>query len=337
MRLASFFVRRVAFATPQILAITLVTFLIVRLLPGNPAAVLAGSYATHDSIASIERELGLDKPIWEQYVIYLKNLVHGDLGTSWFSTLSVSQELSLRIPATLELVTIALLIIVLGGVSTGILLALGGGWIRDRLVAFYGYLSGSFPDFYLGLVLSFVFFFLLGWFPSPFGRLDKGVDPPPKVTGAYTIDSLLAGQWHTFESAVTHLALPVLTLVIVYTGPILKLSAAVMDEMLKSDFCRYARAAGLPTRIVVRYALRNSLPPVVTLVGFMYGYLLGGAVLVETIFSWGGLGQYVVDSVKRADYFPVQAVVLVAALFNLIVYFIVDVIHFWIDPRVERA
>jgi ABC-type dipeptide/oligopeptide/nickel transport system permease component len=335
MRIAAFVVRRLLFAAPQIIAITVITFFIIRLLPGDPAAVLAGSYATPSSVASIRHQLGLDKPIWDQYLRYLDHLVHGDLGTSWFSSSSIGHELAVRVPATLELITCALVVIVVGGIGGGLLLGATKGRFQKRTVGVYGYFAGSFPDFYLGLVLSFVFFFKLGWLPSPFGRLGQGFIAPPKVTGLYTVDATLAGQWGTLGDAVKHLILPVLTLALVYAAPVLKLSSVMIDQMMNSEFCRYARACGLPRRVIARYALRNSLPPVVTLVGFTYGFLLGGAVLVETIFSWGGVGEYVVQSGNNADYFPVQAVVLLAAVFNLVVYLIVDVVHFTIDPRVN--
>lgn len=335
MRTGRFVLKRLLFATPQIFLITLVTFFIIRLLPGDPAAVMAGSYATPEIVANVRSELGLDEPIWQQYTQYLGNLAHGDLGTSWFSSSSVSHELSIRVPATLELITFALIVIVIGGVGAGLLLGLTRGRLQQRAVGTYGYLAGSFPDFYLALVLAFVFFFQLGWLPSPFGRLGRDVEPPPDVTGFYTVDSVLAGQWATLGDAAAHLVLPVVTLGLVYAAPVLKLSSAMMSEALNSEYCRYARACGLPRRVIARYALRNSLPPVVTLVGFTYGFLLGGAVLVETVFSWGGVGQYVVTSVKNADYFPVQAVVLLAAIFNLVIYLIVDVLHFKVDPRVE--
>ena len=335
MKIGTFVARRLLYAAPQILAITIITFFIIRLLPGDPAAVLAGSYATPSTVASIRHQLGLDKPIWDQYVLYLNHLVHGDLGTSWFSSSSISHELSIRVPATLELITFALIAIVIGGIGGGLLLGLTARRLGKRTVGVYGYFAGSFPDFYLALVLSFVFFFELGWLPSPFGRLGQGVTAPPKVTGFYTIDATLAGEWGTLADAARHLILPVLTLALVYAAPVLKLSSVMIDQMMNSEFCRYAQACGLPRRVVARYALRNSLPPVVTLIGFTYGFLLGGAVLVETIFSWGGVGEYVVDSVNNADYFPVQAVVLLAAVFNLVVYLVVDVVHFAIDPRVN--
>lgn len=335
MKIALFIGRRLLIAAPQIIGITLVTFWLIRLLPGNPAYQLAGPYPTKETIAAIQAELGLSKPVYEQYVKYLGNLVHGDFGQSWFTTAPVSDELAKRLPATLELITVATFFIVVGGILAGVLVALSRRSFLDRVLDLYGSLSGAFPDFWLGLVLAYVFFFSLGWLPPPLGRLDVGVSPPPQVTGMYTIDSLIAGDWGAFRSALAHLVLPVATLVIVYMAAILKMTRSTVEEMLRSEMCTYARAAGLPDRTILRYALRNSLGPIVTLIGLTYGYLLGGAVLVEKVFSWGGLGSYVVDSVLRADYFPVQAFVLVAAVFNFAVYLIVDLVHLAVDPRVE--
>ena len=334
MRALIFTGRRLSFALPQILGITLFTFLLLRLLP-NPAYQLVGPFATPGTQAALNKRLGLDQPVWVQYVKYLNHLVHGDLGQSWFTAGSVSSELIRRTPATLELITISLFLSILFGVGFGVLAAWKGGAIADRLFRTYGLLAGSFPDFWLGLLAAFVFFFLLRWLPAPIGQLGQGVVPPPHVTGMYVFDSVLAGQWSTAASAVGHLILPVFTLVIVCAAPILKMARSTMREMLASDFCTYARASGLSETTVLRYALRNTMPPIVTLIGISYGYLLGGAVLVENVFSWGGLGQWVVESVAQADYFAVQGFILVAALFNLAVYLIVDLIHLGVDPRVE--
>lgn len=335
MRLLRFGLRRVVFAAPQILLILIATFLLVRLLPGDPARQLAGPYSTEATRTQIEQRFGLDESVGTQFVTYVENLLQGDLGDSWFTSQPVSQELATRFPATLELITAASVIIVIGGILLGALVGITRAKLPDRLVALYGSLAGAFPDFWLGLALAYLLFFVLGWFPAPIGRIDIGIAPPEHITGFYTVDSVLTANWAALRSSLEHLALPVLTLVIVYTAPILKMTRATTEQMLRSDFCAYARASGLPERTVLRYALRNSLPPVVTLVGLTYGFLLGGAVLVENVFSWGGLGSWVVDSVNKSDYFPVQGFVLVAALFNLALYFIVDLVHHAIDPRAE--
>lgn len=335
MRILRFTVMRLLVAAPQVVAVTVVTFLLVRLLPGNPAYQLAGPFATAETRKAMMERLGLDRPLWEQYSRYIRDLLRGDWGQSWFTARPVAQEMLTRLPATLELITIAMVIIVVGGILLGLVVARkGGGWI-DRITSLYGQLAGAFPDFWLGLVLSYLFFFVLGWLPGPSGRMPTADSAPATVTGFYTIDSLLAGDLHLFFAAVTQLILPVATLVIVYMSGIAKLARSTIREMLRSDMAQYARLCGLHESTVVRYALKNSLPPILTLVGLTYGFLLGGAVLVETVFSWGGIGQYVVASIGRSDYFPVQAFVLFAALLNIIVYLIVDVVHVVIDPRID--
>jgi peptide/nickel transport system permease protein len=335
VQIARFIALRLLVAAPQVLAVTLITFLLVRLLPGNPAYQLAGPFSTPETLAAMEQRLGLDQPIWQQYLRYLQNLVSGDWGQSWFTARPVAEEMLKRLPATLELVTIAMIFIVAGGIFLGVVVARRPGSKLDRGVSLYGQFAGAFPDFWLGLVLSYVFFYLLGWAPGPSGRLPTLMSAPPSITGFYTIDSLLAGDLPLFFAAVAQLALPVATLVIVYMGGIAKLARTTVQEMLRSDMAQYARISGLRDSTVLCYALKNSLPPILTLVGLTYGFLLGGAVLVETVFSWGGVGQYVVASVGRSDYFPVQAFVLAAAIINIAVYLIVDVIHILIDPRVQ--
>lgn len=335
MRLARFISARLVLAVPQVVGITLITFFMIRLLPGNPAYGLAGAFATKATILDIQRSLGLNKPAPLQFVIYVQGLLHGDLGPSWFTGHPVAEEISRRLPATVELISIATAIIVLGGLTLGVVGSLPRGQVVDTAFRVYGLLAGAFPDFWLGLVLIFILYFHFGVFPAPLGRIDLSVTPPRTITGMYTVDSLLSGNWEAFQSALAHLILPVATLVIVYTAPIARLTRATMQEMSRSEFCTYARACGLPNATIVRYALRNSLPSVVTLVGLTYGYLLGGAVLVENVFAWGGLGSYVVDSVNRSDYFAVQGFVLLAALFNLFIYLVVDLLYLWIDPRIE--
>ena len=335
MRLTRLLIRRALFAIPQIFLITGLTFLLLRLIPGNPAYAIAGQFASDERIHSIEIRLGLDKPISTQYWLYLARVSKGDLGESWFTTRRVTQEILTRGPATLELITYSLLVAVALGFILGAWVALGRGRVSDPFLRFYGYLAGALPLFWIALMLSFIFFFTFGWLPSPFGRLDQGIAPPARVTGFYTIDSLLAGDLDVFWSAVAHLTLPVLSLVLFYASLILKLTSATIEENLRSEYCDYARACGLPDLTVLRYAIRNSVAPLLTLSGLIYGAMLGGAVLVENVYSWNGLGSYAVASVTRSDYFPVQGFILVAAVFNLVVYFAVDVVQYVLDPRVE--
>lgn len=334
MRVAVFVGKRVVFVVPQLLGITIVTFLIVRLLPGDPARLLTGPFATQATIDALRKQLGLTKSWPEQFWIYIKHLLTGDWGNSFATGNSVLHDIGQRLPATLELVTISLLLMTVLGIGLGVLVATRRARFVDRLTFLYGLLAGAIPDFWLGLVLTYVFFFKLGWAPAPIGRIDIGLEPH-RVTGFYTIDTLIEGNWSAFSSAIQHLILPVLTLVFVYTGAILKMTRSTIGEMLESDFVVYAKAAGLSSGQRLRYMLRNALPPVVTVVAITYSFLLGGAVLVENVFSWGGLGQYAVHAVTQSDYSAVQGFVLVAAIFNLVVYLIVDICYVLLDPRIE--
>jgi ABC-type dipeptide/oligopeptide/nickel transport system permease component len=282
----------------------------------------------------VRQGLGLDEPIISQYIQYLGRVFAGDFGTSWRTSQPVLADIQQRLPATLELVFAAVLLSILIGVPLGVAVAAAKGGVLERIVFFYGMLAGSLPDFWIGLLLILVFFYLLGWAPAPLGQLDFAVSTPDHVTGAYAVDALLTGNWEALGSASAQLVLPVLTLVLVYMPLVLKTARSAMEEMLESHFVLQARASGLPRSVQLRYALRNALPPVVTVVGIEFWFLLGGAVLVETIFAWGGLGQYAVESVINSDYAPVQAVVLVTAFFTTLVFLVVDLLYHLLDPRI---
>lgn len=335
-RVHTYLAKRMLFVMPQLLGIILVSFLLVKSIPGDPAVLMLGPTATPDAIDSLRAQLGLEEPLYVQFGIYVHNLLQGDLGTSWQTTRPVLEDLILRFPATLELVTLSLLLAIVVGVSLGVFAARRpNGWVA-RVADFYGLSAGAVPDFWFALVLIFIFYTLLGWAPAPLGRMDMIVFPPPQVTGAYTIDSLIAGDFQAFRSALSHLVLPVLTLGLLNAGPILKMTQSTMERMLESDFSRYEVLSGVPQRLVVRHALRNALPSIVTIISVLYGYLIGGAVLVETVFSWGGAGQYAVQGVLNSDIYPVLGFVLFSAIFSLIVYIVVDLIYVLLDPRVRN-
>jgi peptide/nickel transport system permease protein len=335
MALLAYVLRRLAFVVPQALGISVITFVIVRVLPGNPALVLAGSTATKESIAAIERRLGLDQPIWVQYWRYLEDLAAGDLGKSLVTSQPVKEDLVQRLPATFELIFFGLLLAVIIGVPLGVLAAVKGGRVARRLATPYSLLAGSIPDFWIGLILILVFYSYLGWAPAPLGQLPIGADPPVRVTGMYVVDALLTGNWPTFRAALAHLLLPLATLVFVYMAPLVKMTRSSMDDVLRSPFVERLDALGLGRRLVLRRALRNALPPVVTIVGVLVGYLLGGAVLIEMVFSWGGAGQYAVQAIVNSDFAAIQGFVLVAAAFSLLVYLAVDLLYFAMDPRIR--
>jgi peptide/nickel transport system permease protein len=335
MRIARYIAKRLLFIGPQLFGIVLVSFLLVKLIPGDPAVLMLGPFAAADQLAALRADLGLQGSILEQFWIYLQKLVQGDLGTSWQTTQPVVDDLLLRFPATLELITLSLLLALLIGIPLGVAAAYFKRSIVRKFSDYYGLLAGALPDFWLGLVLIYLFYTLLGWSPPPLGRIDIALIPPPPVIGFYVFDSLLAGDWAAMRSSLGHLVLPVVTLGIINAGPILKMTQSTMDRMLEADFIRYAEMCGLPKTVVMRQALRNSLPAIVTIVSVIYGFLIGGAVLVEIVFSWGGAGQYAVQGVLNADINPVLGFVLFSAVLSLIIYLLVDLLYFAIDPRIR--
>lgn len=328
--------RRLAYLLPQALGVSAVTFVLVRLLPGDPAFAIAGPAASEQALANIRSRMGLDRPLLEQFLLYMRDLTRGDLGTSWVTGNAVTDDLLVRVPATLELITLGLLISLLVGIPIGIIAAIGRGRAAKKGTATYGLLAGAIPDFWLGLILVYVLFYLLGWAPSPLGRLDLAVAAPDRITGFLSVDSLLTGNWPAFRSAVAHLVLPVVTLVFVYMAPIVKMTRSTVEQVYESEFVEYLRLQGLSERTIVRRALKSAMPPVITIVGVLFGFLLGGAVLVESVFSWGGAGQYAVQSIVSSDYAAIQGFVLFAAAFTLVVYLLVDLAYFAVDPRLRN-
>jgi ABC-type dipeptide/oligopeptide/nickel transport system permease component len=324
-----------ALLVPQMFGVTLVTFLLVRLLPGDPALLLLGNLATPEAVATLRHKMGLDAGLAEQFIRYVTAILHGDLGLSPFTSNPVAVDLLQRAPATLELILYAMLLTLAVGITIAVISVVRSGGLVDILSTAYGLAAGAIPDFWVGLLLIFFLFHGLGWAPAPFGRVDAMLAPPPGITGLYTVDSLLAGDWAAFSSAVAHLALPVLTIAIVNAGAMMKMTRTVFAQAFQSEYIAHARACGLPEWQITLCALRNSLGPIISLAGFLTGFLLGAAVLVETLFAWGGLGQYAVQAVINSDYAALQGFVLVASAFILIVYLVVDILYELADPRIR--
>ncbi len=339
MRTLRYIGRRLLVLIPQLFLISIITFSLVRMLPGDPARLELGPLAPEEGVELLRHQLRLDKPVTEQYLAYLERLFQGDFGRSWVNSSSVAHDLLVRAPATLELIIAGMLIVFVVMVPIALLSASPSRGVvasATRRIGFgYGLLAGALPDFWLGLVLIFVFFSMLGWAPGPEGRLGILDLAPERVTGFYTIDALLEGNVDTFVSALSHLTLPAITLAFVYGGPIFKMVRASMETALRSNFTLYAEGLGLPRRTILLWAMRNAAPPAVVVTGVVAGYLLGGAVLIETVFNLNGIGQYAVQSITTADYAPIQGFVLVAAVFTMLVYLFVDLLHFMIDPRVS--
>ncbi|MGC1357769.1 MAG: ABC transporter permease, partial [Xanthobacteraceae bacterium] len=285
--LLRYIARRIPYVIPQLFGIILVSFFMVKLIPGDPAVMMLGPTASQQSLAALRDKMGLTKPLWQQFGYYIRDVVHGDLGTSWQTTRPVTEDLFQRFPATLELVTFGLLLAIAIGFPLGVAGArYRSGPIR-KFADYYGLLAGAMPDFWLALVLIYIFYTRLNWIAAPLGRIDFAILPPRTITGSLVIDSLLAGDLDALRSSFGHLVLPVLTLGIISAGPILKMTQTMVARALSSEFIQYAEMCGLPRRVIMRQAVRAALPSIVTIISVLYGFLIGGAVLVEIVFSWG--------------------------------------------------
>jgi peptide/nickel transport system permease protein len=325
---------RLGTAVPSLVGVVIVTFLLTRVLPGDTASYFAGPVASPEAIAQIKAQLGLDQTLPVQFGRYVSDLARGDLGTSLGTGQPVLREIATRLPASAELTLCGLLLAVVVAVPMGILAALRqGSWV-DHLCRVLTTAGVSLPVFFTGLLAVYVFYFLLGWAPSPLGRLDAFSSAPPAVTNFYLVDSLLAGDSETFLAALSQLALPALTLALFALAPLARITRASMLAALDSDFIRTARASGLAGRtVVVTYAFRNAMLPVVTTLGMVFSFLLGANVLVEKVFAWPGIGSYAIEALIAADYAPVQGFVLAMAFLYVLLNLLIDLAYGLLDPR----
>jgi ABC-type dipeptide/oligopeptide/nickel transport system permease component len=336
-RRMAFVWKRIFGTVPSLVGIVVITFLLSHALPGDPAAYFAGPAANEESIAQIRAKLGLDKPLIEQFFVYVRDLSQGKLGNSLTTGQPVLQDLLTRLPASLELSVCALIFALAFAIPMGVLAATRpDSWV-DHLCRGSITVGSAFPTFFVGLVLVYVFYFLLDMAPQPVGRLNEILhSPPPTVTGAYLIDSALAGDGATFRAAAGQLVLPSISLGIFALAPIARITRAAMLGALGSDFVRTARAGGLATRTVLfTYAFRNALLPLVNVLGMVFSFLLGSSVLIEQVFGWQGIGAYAVSAVLASDYAAVQGFVLMMALLYITLNLVVDVASTLIDPRVR--
>lgn len=330
----AYVLRRVVAVVPTLIGVSLVTFLIATVIPGDPALLVVGQRASPETLARVRRELGLDQPLPIRYLYYLRNLARGDLGRSLRTQRPVAQDLRERLPATLELTLAALGLAAVGGVLLGVLAAVRGGrW--DTMARTLAVAGVSTPVFWWGLLLILLFYRRLGWLPAQ-GRFNPFLDPPAGPTGLYVVDSLLTGQWRTFQVAIQHLVLPAVTLGYVHLALVARMTRAGILEALREDYVRTARAKGLPERrVIFQHALKNALMPAVTVIGLAFGELLGGAVLTETIFGWPGMGKYAVDSIANLDYPAILGFTLVVGAGYAIINLAVDVAYAVLDPRIR--
>jgi len=331
--------RRLALAPLALFGVSLITFVLVRVIPGDPTDRLVGAaFLTEERRAEIRREYGLDRPWPAQFGAYLAGLTQGDLGTSFLTSRSVAADLRERFPATVELTVAAMLFAIVVAVPLGVASAVRANSWLDHLGRVIAVVGVSMPVFWSGLVLLYVFFFLWQIAPAPIGRLEPHLLTPPPVTGLFTIDAILARDGAVLAGALRSLVLPALSLGLAAMAPLARMARASMREALGSEYVRAARALGLAERtVIVRHALRASLLPVVTMIAVVFGYQLGGVVLVEAVFAWPGLGQYAYNAVANADYPAVQGFILYATTMYLALFLAVDLLCAFLDPRARAA
>ena len=331
--------RRVAVMPFLLLGIVTLSFIVSRAIPADPLVTLVGDRQLNNPevVAAAKERWGLDRSGFEQYLIYVRNLARGDMGTSFRTRASVGHDLSQRFPATLELTIAAMVLGTVGGLSLGVLAAKRQNRGTDHAARLFALTGSSIPVFWAGLVLLFVFYAQLGWLPGP-GRLDPRAIAPPRHTGLYTIDALIAGDWATLRDALWHLLLPAFVLGWGVMGIVSRLVRASMLDELGTDYVRTARAKGLRERnVLVGHALRNALLPTLTIIGFSFAYLITGAVLTETIFSWPGVGSYAVDAARSLDFPAIMGVSILGGFVFLLANLITDLAYAVVDPKIRLS
>lgn len=330
-----YLIRRVLLLVPVLVGVTLLTFTISHLLPADPISAAAGPQATEEQLQQLREEWRLDKPIYIQYIIYLKNLLHGNLGNSLYTRRAVSEDLKEFFPATMELTIFGMLVALFLGIIFGITSAVKRNTLIDHITRIFSLTWISMPVFWLGLLMIYVFFYKLGFLPSS-GRLNPVISPPTHITGMYIIDSLLTLNSRTLISSLKHIILPGFTLGLVLTGTITRMTRSSVLEILNKDYIKTARSKGLlETVVILRHVLRNALIPIVTIAGVLFGQLLGGAVLTESVFSWPGMGLYAVKAITFLDFEPIMGFTLIFAFIFATLNLIVDFMYAFIDPRIR--
>jgi len=335
-KLTKMILRRLLWVIPVAWGVVTITFFLARVFNGDPLELYSPPEATDELRAQIRERMGLADPLPVQYVRYISDILRFDFGTSFTTGQAVAADLWARLPATLELSLVGLILGVVFGIPLGVLAAVYRERWPDFLVRGLSLGGMALPQFWIGLVLILVFFVLLHWLPGPIGRLPIGVLPPPRVTGFLLIDTLLAGDTEKWWQTVRHLTLPAITLGLTTLAPIARLMRSSMVEAMQSDYIRTAVAMGHSKRVVwFRYGLRNALLPVVTLLGGIIGHIFGGAALLESIFGWPGLGQYALQSIDQSDFAALQGFVIYASLLYVVAFLTVDLVYMLIDPRMR--
>jgi peptide/nickel transport system permease protein len=331
--------RRLVLMVVAALGVTLISFIVAHSVPTDPIVSNLGQIASQrpEIVKAFREKWGLDRPLHEQYFTFVGNLTRGEFGTSINTRRAITKDLALFLPATVELATAAVVFALLLGLPLGIFAAVRRDGPIDHLARMVSLIGVSIPIFWLATVSLVLFYATLHWTVGP-GRLGPQIERPEYVTGLFTVDSLLDGDWEAFQSAVAHLILPGMVLASSIMGLITRITRSSMLEVLSQDYTRTARAKGLREAVVVaRHALRNALIPTVTVLGLAYGGLLSGAVMTETIFAWPGLGRYAFQSVRTNDFPAIMGVTFVIGIVYVVVNLFVDLLYGWLDPRIHYS
>lgn len=333
----SYLLRRLGYLLFVIWGVTLSAFFLAQVVPGDPVAAALGNNAREAQVEAYREKLGLNQPIYIQYLNYMQRLVTGDLGKSIRTRREIAKDLRDFFPATLELTLAATLVTVMLGIPTGILAALNQNKLTDVVIRILALLGGATPIYWLAILFIALFHTRLGILPGP-GQLDPFLIPPPRVTGFMTLDTLIAGDFSAFIDALRHLIMPALVLGAFSTALLTRMVRSTMLEVLSQDYIRTAKAKGNNNRVVLwKHALRNAALPILTVLGSVVGSLLTGAVLTETIFSWPGIGGYATSSALNLDFPAVMGVTLVAGLTYALINLIVDLLYAFFDPRISYS
>lgn len=329
-------VKRLGLLLFVVFGVTLVTFFMSHVIPGDPASLIAGQRASEETLQSIRQQLGLDQPVWIQYFHYIGDLLTGDLGTSIRTQRPVLDELITFFPATLELAIAAFVIAIVIGIPLGVLAALKKNSIWDNLSRVFSISGVSIPVFFSGLIVILIFYGKLGWLPSN-GRIALDINPPTHITGFYILDSLFTGDMIALKSSLQHLVLPALVLSYAQLAVITRQVRASMLEVMSQEYIRTAVANGIKGRLlIISYALKNALIPTVTVIGVAFGSLLGGAVVTETIFGWPGMGKFVVDSISSLDFPAMMGFTIIISIGYVLINLIVDIIYGLLNPQMKQ-
>lgn len=335
MNITTYIARRLAMMLLVLFGVLVITFVVSHVVPADPVGAILGGNAPPEKVDALRRQLGLDKPLPQQFVAYLWGAVRGDLGRSLRTGRPVWEDIKQYFPATVELTFSAILLAILLGVPMGVISAVRRNQVPDHAARVFSIVGVSMPVFWTGLVLLLLLYYRLGWLPGP-GRLDFTVLPPPSRTGLLLLDSLLSRNWEAMRNALAHLLMPAFVLGYVATATIARITRSSMLDALSQDYVRTARAKGLLERVViVRHALKNALIPTVTIIGLVFGGLLEGSVLTETIFAWPGLGRYITTGYITLDYPAVMGGTLYIAVVFSVVNLVVDLTYAFLDPRIR--